>query len=47
MFVSVRGHDLFDITQALDALPAQLVRLGTRREERRLVYSEGIWRIDP
>jgi len=47
VFVSVRGHDLFDITQALDALPAQLVRLGTRREERRLVYSEGIWRIDP
>jgi len=47
VFVSVRGHDLFDITQALDALPAQLGRLDTRREERRLVYSEGIWRIDP
>ncbi len=47
VFVSIRGRDLFDITQALDALPAQLARLGTRREERRLVYSEGIWRIDP
>ncbi len=47
VFVSVRGRDLFDITQALDALPAQLARLDTRREERRLIYSEGIWRIDP
>jgi len=47
VFVSVRGRDLFDITQALDALPAQLTRLDTRREERRLIYSEGVWRIDP
>jgi len=47
VFVSVRGHDLFDITQALDALPAQLARLDTRREERRLVYAEGAWRVDP
>ncbi len=47
VFVSVRGHDLFDITKALDGLPAQLARLDTRREERRLVYSEGSWRIDP
>jgi len=47
VFVSVRGRDLFDITQALDGLPAQLARLDTRREEHRLVYSEGIWRIDP
>ncbi len=47
VFVSIRGHDLFDITQALDALPAQLARLDTRREERRLIYSEGSWRIDP
>ncbi len=47
VFVSIRSHDLFDITQALDALPAQLARLDTRREERRLVYSEGTWRIDP
>ncbi len=47
VFVSVRGRDLFDITQALDGLPAQLTRLDTRREERRLVYSEGAWRIDP
>jgi len=47
VFVSVRGHDLCDITHALDALPAQLARLDTRREERRLVYAEGTWRIDP
>jgi len=47
VFVSIRGRDLFDITTALDGLPAQLARLDTRREERRLVYSEGIWRIDP
>jgi len=47
VFVSVRGRDLIDITQALDALPAQLERLDTRREERRLVYAEGAWRIDP
>jgi hypothetical protein len=47
VFVSVRAHDAFDTLAALDALPAQLARLDTRREERRLVYSEGIWRIDP
>jgi len=47
VFVSVRGRDLIDITQAIDALPAQLARLDTRREERRLVYSAGVWRIDP
>ncbi len=47
VFVSLRGRDLLDITTALDALPAQLARLDTRQEERRLVYSEGIWRIDP
>ncbi len=47
IFVSVRGRDLFDITTALDGLPAQLARVDTRREERRLVYSEGAWRIDP
>ncbi len=47
VFVSMRGRNLCDITQALDALPAQLARLDTRREERRLVYSEGSWRIDP
>ncbi len=47
VFISVRGRDVFDITQALDALPAHLARLDTRREERRLVYSEGAWRIDP
>ncbi len=47
VFVSIRSRDLFDITRALDALPAQLARLDTRREERRLVYNEGVWRIDP
>ncbi len=47
VFVSIRSRDLIDITQALDALPAHLARLDTRREERRLVYSEGSWRIDP
>ncbi len=47
VFVSIRGRDVFDITTALDALPVQLARLDTRREERRLVYSEGSWRIDP
>ena len=47
VFVSIRGRDLRDITQALDALPAQLARLDTRREERRLIYSEGVWRLDP
>jgi len=47
VFISVRGQDLFDITQALDGLPAQLARLDTRRGERRLVYAEGAWRIDP
>ncbi len=46
VFVSIRGRDLRDITQALDALPAQLTRLDTRRQERRLVYAEGAWRID-
>jgi hypothetical protein len=47
VFVSVRGRDLIDITTALDGLPAQLARLDTRQEERRLVYAEGAWRIDP
>jgi len=47
VFVSLRGRDLRDITQALDALPAHLARLDTRHGERRLVYSEGAWLIDP
>jgi len=47
VFVSIRGRDLSDITHALDGLPAQLARLDTGREERRLVYSEGSWHIDP
>ncbi len=46
VFISVRGRDLLDITQALNALPAQLARLDTRHGERRLVYSEGAWSID-
>ena len=47
VFVSIRARDLLDITSVLDGLPAQLARLDTRREERRLVYSTGVWRIDP
>ncbi len=47
VFVSIRSQDLRDIMQALDALPIQLARLDTRREERRLIYSEGVWRLDP
>jgi len=47
VFVSIRGRDLIDITHALDGLSAHLARLDTRREERRLVYSEDVWRIDP
>ena len=47
VFVSIRGQDIIDIIQALDGLPAQFARLDTRRAERRLVYSEGSWRIDP
>ncbi len=47
VFVSIRGRDILDITHALDTLPAQLAHLDTRREERRLVYSEGVWRVDP
>ncbi len=47
VFISIRGRNLRDITQALDALPAPLARLDTRREERRLVYNDGTWRIDP
>ncbi len=47
VFVSVRGRDLFDITQALDGLPARLAHLDMRRGDRRLIYSEDVWRIDP
>ncbi len=47
VFVFVRGRDLCDITHALDALLAPLARLDTRRGERRLIYSDGTWRIDP
>ena len=47
VFVSIRARDLLDLTRTLDGLPAHLAHLDTRRGERRLVYSEGIWRIDP
>jgi len=47
VFISIRARDYVDITHALGALPAQLTRLDTRREERRLVYAAGAWRIDP
>lgn len=47
VFVSVRARDVRDLTQALDEFPAQLARLDTRREERRLIYSDGVWAIDP
>jgi len=47
VFVSIRSQDILDITTAFDALPAQLARLDTHREERRLVYSEDVWHIDP
>ncbi len=47
VFISLRSRDALDIIQALEALPAQLATLDTRREERRLVYSEGAWLIDP
>ncbi len=47
VFVSIRARDLLDIISVLDGLPARLARLDTRRAERRLVYSEGVWRIDP
>ena len=47
VFVSIRARDLLDITTTLDGLPAHLAHLDTRRGERRLVYSEGAWRIDP
>jgi len=47
VFVSIRSQDILDIIHALDALPAQFAHLDTRREERRLIYSEGVWRIDP
>ncbi len=47
VFVSIGSQDILDITTALDALPAQLACLDTHREERRLVYSEDVWHIDP
>ncbi len=47
VFVSIRARDLIDITTTLDGLPAHLAHLDTRRGERRLVYSDATWRIDP
>ena len=47
VFVSIRARDLLDIISVLDGLPARLARLDTRRAERRLIYSEGVWHIDP
>jgi len=47
VFVSIQARDLLDITSVLDGLQGQLARLDTRRAERRLIYSEGVWRIDP
>jgi len=47
VFISVRGHGLRDITKALDGLLLHVAGLDTRHGERRLVYSEGVWRIDP
>jgi len=47
VFVSIRARDLLDITSVLDGLPVRLARLDTHREERRLIYSEGVWHIDP
>jgi len=50
VFISVRARDALDITHALAALPAHLARLhpgSPRAMERRLVYGEGTWRIDP
>ena len=50
VFISVRAMDRLDITRALIGLPAQLTRLhpgGLRVTERRLVYGEGAWQVDP
>ncbi len=50
VFISMRARDRLDITSALSGLPAQLARLhpgSPRATERRLVYGEGSWRIDP
>ncbi len=50
VFISVRARDILDITSALVGLPAQLARLhpaSPRATERRLVYGEGAWQVDP
>ncbi len=50
MFISVRARDRLDITSTLMGLLAQLAHLhpgSPRAMERRLVYGEGTWRIDP
>jgi len=50
VFISVRAKDILDITNELMGLLAQLARLHPSRPramERRLVYGEGGWHIDP
>ena len=50
VFISVRARDRLDITNALMGLPAQLAHLhpsSPQAMERRLVYGEGAWHIDP
>jgi len=50
VFISVRAKDALDITRALTGLPAHLARLhpgSPRATERRLVYGEGAWQVDP
>ncbi|MDQ2831656.1 MAG: hypothetical protein M3Y74_21735 [Chloroflexota bacterium] len=50
VFISVRARDRLDITSTLMGLLAQLAHLhpgSPRAMERRLVYGEGTWRIDP
>jgi len=50
VFISVRARDRLDITSTLRGLLAQLAHLhpgSPRAMERRLVYGEGTWRIDP
>ncbi len=50
VFISVRAKDALDITCALTGLPAHLARLhpaSPRATERRLVYGEDTWQVDP
>jgi len=50
VFISVCARDALDITSTLMGLPAQLAHLhpgSLRVTERRLVYGEGAWQVDP